>query len=273
MTSKHSASMTTGNIQSLGRKLRDVGIGTAKSVLPQRAISWLQKVQTGQLFKPAPGRVDFGDLRRLSPISRLYGYDRGEPIDRYYIEQFLSNYQSRIAGAVLEVSENTYTRKFGGDKVKTVDVLHYDDPSPPATLTGDLTDAPHLPSDHFDCVIITQTLMLIYDLPAAVATLHRILKPGGTVLVTLPGLSQIADPAWLHTWHWGFTQSSAQRLFEDAFEGGKVEVGTHGNLLSIIAFLHGLAKEELTSDELDYTDPEYQMLVTVAARKRASTDG
>jgi len=262
----------TGHIESFGKKLQEFGIGAAKYVLPQRAISWLRKVQTGQLFKPAPGRVDFGDLRRRDPISRLYGYDRGEPIDRYYIERFLLEHQECITGAVLEVSEDTYTRKFGDDRVETVDVLHYDDPSPPATLTGDLTDAPHLPSGHFDCVIITQTLMLIYDLPAAVATLHRILKPGGTVLVSLPGLSQIADPAWLHTWHWGFTQGSAQRLFEDAFEGGEVDVSTHGSLLSTIAFLHGLSQEELTSDELEYTDPEYQMLVAVAARKRAGTD-
>jgi SAM-dependent methyltransferase len=222
---------------------------------------------TSRFLRPAKGRVDFGDLRRLTPISRLYGYDRGEPVDRYYIEKFLDANRERIRGTVLEISENTYTRKFGGDRVRRSEVLHYDDPSPPATVTGDLTDAPHLPSDHYDCIIITQTLMFIYDVRAAVETLHRILKPGGTVLATQAGLSQIADGPWNHTWHWGFTQASARRLFEDAFAGGEVEVRTHGNVLSTIAFLHGLSHDELTKDELDRTDPEYQMLVSVAARK------
>ena len=255
------------------QKLRDCGIKVAKAVLPFRAQSWFRSILTGQRFKPTVNRVDFGDLRRLTPISRQYGYDRGEPIDRYYIEKFLDNHRDCISGAVLEVSEDTYTRKFGGDEIDRIDVLHYDDPSPPATLTGDLTNAPHLPSGSYDCIIITQTLMLIYDLPAAVATLHRILKPGGTVLATLPGLSQIADPAWLHTWHWGFTQGSAQKLFEDAFTGGEVAVTVYGNVLSTIAFLQGLAQKELTLKELDHTDPEYQMLIAVAARKRLDING
>lgn len=222
----------------------------------------------GRLTRPAVNTVDFGDLRRVSPISRFYGYDRGTPIDRYYIEKFLDAHREKVFGNVLEISENTYTRQFGGDRVGHSDVLHYDDPSPPATIVGDLTDAPHLPSNFYDCVIITQTLMLIYDVRAAVETLHRILKPGGTVLATQAGLTQIAEKqAWNDTWHWGFTNASISRLFTDAFNGGEVEVRTHGNVLSTIAFLHGLSVDELTEYELEKTDPQYQMLVSVAARK------
>ncbi|MFN4128216.1 MAG: class I SAM-dependent methyltransferase [Paracoccaceae bacterium] len=222
----------------------------------------------GHFLGPAKNDVDFGDLRRLTPISRSYGYDRGAPVDRYYIEKFLDTHRDRIFGTVLEISENTYTKKFGGDRVTHSDVLHYNDPSPPATVIGDLTDAPHLPSNHYDCIIITQTLMFIYDVRAAVETLHRILKPGGTVLATQAGLSQIAEEeAWNDTWHWAFTRASMCQMFGDAFPGGDVEVKTHGNVLSTIAFLHGLSFDELTEAELDRTDPEYQMLISVAARK------
>jgi glycosyltransferase involved in cell wall biosynthesis len=35
------------------------------------------------------GSVRFGDFRRLSPISRSFGFDRGTPTDRYYIENSL----------------------------------------------------------------------------------------------------------------------------------------------------------------------------------------
>ena len=217
------------------------------------------------ILGPSKNSVDFGDLRRLTPVSRNYGYDRGEPVDRYYIEKFLAAHRDLISGTVLEISENTYTRKFGDDRVTRSEVLHYNDPSPPATYVGDLTDAAHLPSDYFDCIIITQTLMLIYDVSAAVETLHRILKPGGTVLATQAGLTQIAGP-WAYTWYWGFTRASLSRLFGDVFTGGKVEVEAYGNVLSTLAFLHGFAQDELTKGELDRNDPEYQMLLSVVAR-------
>ena len=48
-------------------------------------------------------------------LSRDFGFDRGTPIDRYYIESFLSTHASDIRGHVLEVADNTYTRRFGGD--------------------------------------------------------------------------------------------------------------------------------------------------------------
>jgi hypothetical protein len=228
---------------------------------------WILAAKLDHLSSPRVNGIDFGDLRRLSPVSRLYGWDRGTPIDRHYIEQFLESHRDAIRGDVLEISENTYTRKFGGDRVTKSDVLHYDDPSPPATVVGDLTNAPQLPSQGFDCVIITQTLMLIYDFNAAVETLHRILKPGGTVIATMPGLTQIADPPWRKTWHWGFTQSSGQRMFEDVFGVGKVDCQSFGNVLASTSFLQGLAAEELTSRELDFNDPDYQMLIGVVATK------
>ena len=256
-----------GPLTAMGRQ----AAASAKAALAWSAHRLARSGIRTLILGPAKGRVDFGGLRRLTPVSRLYGYDRGEPIDRYYIEKFLDAHRDRIFGTVLEISENTYTKKFGDDRVTRSEVLHYDDPSPPATVTGDLTDAPHLPSDHYDCIVITQTLMFIYDVKAAVETLHRILKPGGTVLATQAGLSQIAEkPAWNDTWHWGFTRASMHRLFEDAFVGGEVEVQTHGNVLSTIAFLHGLSHDELTERELDRTDPEYQMLVSVVARKAAA---
>ncbi len=235
--------------------------------LPDPIVFRLRALRNGRAFATRPGRVRMGQLRRLEPFSRMYGWDRGTPVDRYYIEGFLKEHAGVIRGRVLEVSENTYTYRFGGAAVTQSDVLHYDDPAPPATMTGDLTDADHIPSDSFDCVIITQTLMLIYDVPAALRTIHRILKPGGTVLATQAGLTQIADPDWRHTWYWGFTQASSQRLFEDAFPGGSVEARAYGNMLSTIAFLAGLGYEELDQAELDHLDPDYQMLIGVRATK------
>ncbi len=238
--------------------------GAAASFLPKH---WRLTEKLEQIASPRLHKVDFGALRRLKPISRLYGWERGTPVDRYYIEKFLGGHGAAVSGRVLEISEDTYTKKFGGEGVTSIEVLHYDDPAPPVTIVADLTDAPHIASNSFDCVIITQTLMMIYDYNAAVETIHRILKPGGTVLVTMAGLTQIADEPWRNSWYWGFTQGSARRIFNDIFKGGQVEVRSYGNVLATISFLQGLAAEELTRAELDFEDPDYQMLIGVAAKK------
>ncbi|MGH7348947.1 MAG: methyltransferase domain-containing protein [Candidatus Rokuibacteriota bacterium] len=218
-------------------------------------------------YDPPVAWVRFGDLRRTRPIGRDYGYDRGRPIDRYYIERFLSHHAPDIRGRVLEVGDATYTRQFGADRVEISDVLHVDEANPGATIVGDLTSADHIPSGTFDCFILTQTLQLIYDVPAALQTAYRILKPGGVLLVTVPGISQISSDEWGPTWYWAFTALSARCLFEEAFPKEQVEVEAHGNVLAATAFLQGLATEELRKEELDYSDRAYEMLITVRAVK------
>jgi SAM-dependent methyltransferase len=210
-----------------------------------------------------PGR--FGSLRRLSPVSREFGYDRGKPIDRYYIERFLAANADVIKGRVLEIGDSGYTRRFGGNRVTRSDVLNIEPGDPKTTIVADLARADHIPSDSFDCLVITQTLHLIYDLPGAVGTLYRILTPGGTLLTTFPGISPLSTDRWAHTWYWALTPLSAARLFGDVFGSDKVEVTAHGNVLTSVAFLEGLATRELRREELDVDDPQFPMLITVKA--------
>jgi SAM-dependent methyltransferase len=227
----------------------------------------------GRLLRAAARRVRsrvpvrLGSLRRLTPISRHFGYDRGLPVDRHYIERFLEENAAVVAGHVLEIGDSAYTRRFGGRRVTNIDVLNIDAGHPETTIVGDLASADHIPSDSFDCLVITQTLHLIYDLPAAVETLHRILRPGGVVLATFPGISPLSTDRWAETWYWSLTPLSARRLFSEAFGPDHVEVSAHGNVLTSIAFLEGLAARELRHSELDTHDPQFPMLVTVRAVK------
>ena len=225
----------------------------------------------GGEFTPPVGKVDFGDLRRRYPFCRVYGYERGRPIDRYYIENFLERNADAIQGRVLEIGDDSYTRRFGGDRVTHRDVLHAHD-VPEATIIGDITAMPDVPADHFDCMIVNQTLQLIYDIEAAIAEIYRVLKPGGTLLATFPGLSQISDPEWRHIWHWGFTGLSTERFMASAFPRSHTEITTHGNALAAAAFLFGLAEEDLTPRELDLQDPDYHLLLTVRATKPAQDE-
>ncbi len=224
--------------------------------------------QSGEI--PPPGGVAFGDLRRVTPLDRSFGFERGVPIDRYYIELFLAQHCADIRGRVLEIGDNHYTARFGGSQVTQSDVLDLPErENPLATLTVDLTRAEHVPGELFDCLIVTQTLQFIYDLDAAAATLHRLLKPGGVLLGTFPAISQICRFD-MERWgdYWRFTNAALQRLLGDIFGAAQVTVSAHGNILAAISFLHGLAAHELTPAELDFHDPDYQLLVTARAVKR-----
>jgi SAM-dependent methyltransferase len=189
------------------------------------------------------------------------------PIDRYYIERFLSRHRKDIGGRVLEVKDNAYTVRFGGDRVLKSDVVNLTEEEPGATIVADLTKADHIPSDSFDCMILTQTLQLIYDPAAALRHVRRILKPGGVLLATFPGITQIGDAEWADAWYWSFTKASARRLFAESFGAESIEVESCGNVLAATASLHGVAVSELRIEELDVQDPEYEVIITVRAVK------
>ena len=202
----------------------------------------------------------------LRPVSGHFGFDRGEPIDRYYIEEFLAAHAKDIQGHVLEVGSDSYTRKFGRNRVIKSDVLHVVPGNPKATVVGDLACADQIPANEFDCIVLTQTLQMIYDVRAAIRHIHRILKPGGVMLVTSHGISKL-DLANDYRDQWHLTSHSARKLFAEVFPGDCFEVQAHGNVLVAIASLHGLGQRELRRAELDYVDPAYEVLITVRAMK------
>ena len=102
----------------------------------------------------------------------------------------------------------------------------------------------------------------------AVAELHRILAPGGHVLCTVPGISQISRYD-MDRWgdRWRLTSLSATELFSTAFEPEDVSVTTYGNVLACVCFLEGIVTERLRPRELDHHDEEYQLIVAVDAVK------
>ena len=215
--------------------------------------------------RPSPVRL--GTLRRTSPISDHFGYDRGTPIDRYYIERFLSEQRGSIRGNVLEVKDSTYTERFGTTVAQRA-VLDVDPRNPLATIVADLATADEIPDASFDCFILTQTLQYIYDTRAALCHAHRILTPGGALLATVPTLSPIVGREDNLTDYWRFTPASCTDVFGEIFGPDSIHVRAYGNVLAAIAFLAGFANEELTIPELETEDARFSMLVSVHAVKR-----
>lgn len=216
--------------------------------------------------RPRVGHVQLGDLDRLTPISRDWGFDRGRPIDRLYIERFIGANAGDIRGDVLEVSNDDYTVCFGGAKVTRSDILHYDKGNPRATVVADLAVPNPSLNGRFDCIICTQTLQFIYDCRSAVTQLHRWLKPHGVVLVTVPCISPISREDMRQTGdYWRFTVAAVRRMFAEEFGDDAIDVEALGNVLAATAFLHGIASEEFDEADLLEVDPQFQMLITVRA--------
>jgi hypothetical protein len=211
----------------------------------------------------------FDDFTSIEPVSRTFGLDRGIPIDRYYIESFLKENSRFIQGNVLEIAENTYSKRFGSN-ITSYEILHYDDSNKKATIIGDLTKPETLPENKIDCFICTQTLNFIFDVQKAIEGSNKLLKQGGCFLGTVSGISQISRYD-MDRWgdYWRFTDLSVLLLMESVFGKGNVDIVTFGNSLAATAFLKGLAIDDIPNAEiLDVKDKDYQVTIGIRAIKK-----
>lgn len=200
------------------------------------------------------GRLELGATK---PVSDVFGFDRGTPVDRVYIERFLAAHQAEIRGSVLEVGETRYVSRFGADRPTHVDVLDIRSDNPVATIVADLTDTAALPESQFDCIIVTQVLFLLSDMESGVRSLHRMLKPGGTLLLSVPVTSRICDD---EPDQWRLTSRGLKWLVDRVFGPGVGHVEAHGNLTTSIAFLRGMAAEDMSPRFFADDDPRFELV-------------
>ncbi len=204
----------------------------------------------------------------LVPFSRRWGAERGKPIDRYYIEEFLEKHKNVIFGKVMEISDNVYTRKYGAENVGESIVLHVDGWGRDA-VKGNLETGEGIHDDWIDTLIFTQTLMFIYDTPKTVQNIYRMLKPGGTVLATVAGISRISR---YEADNWGdfysFHEDAVKRIFGEIFGEKNIQVECFGNVKTAIALLYGLCCEDLTEEDFAYRDMDYPVIIGIAAHKQ-----
>ena len=205
-------------------------------------------------MRRAATRARFGDLRRLEPLSK-WGSTRGVPVDRWYIERYLSDRAHLVRGHALEVLEDLYASRYGAE---SVDVLDIDADNPRATVIGDLCHPATLSPGRYDVAVVTQTLQLIPRPLDAVRNVISALKPGASLLVTVPALSRLAND--LDRWRW--TPLGLQELLTEAAPAGAEVVTTGlGNGLAARAFLFGLAVRDVGEQVLERSDPDYPVVV------------
>lgn len=202
----------------------------------------------------------------LAPLSEAFGEDRGKPLTRHYVEQFLAEHATDIRGACLEFEGSDYTRLYGGDAVEHADVLDLSHENPAATVVADLTAENDLPSDRYDAIICTFVLHEIFDLTRAVAELHRILKPGGVMLIAVPHVT-MCEPRYHELWR--FTVQGLRELLARTFPAETTSIRAYGNSLTAAAQLRGLVAEELGAAELEFHDPRFAVAICARVVKPA----
>ena len=222
-----------------------------------------------KFFKRKFMKTNWNNLRKTKPISNDYGWSRGKPIDRFYIEKFLDKNKKLIKGACGEISEARYFKKYNNNLVTSFKIFDIDASNKLAEIHGNLEDINKIPEKVFDCFICTQVLNFIYDFSTSVESLHKMLKPEGVLLLTVAGPSSHISEYDMLRWgdYWRFTEQSILKVCEKTFGENNVEVKSYGNVLTATSMLQGISSEELTNDEINYYDPIYPILITVVAKK------
>ncbi len=196
-----------------------------------------------------------------NPVSRVFGLDRGEPIDRYYIDKFIDRERKSLSNVcrTLEVGELSYSNCFFPNAEH--EVLDYG-------LGMDLTKPGTIKENFYDVFICTQTLNFIYDVHGAIKGCYNLLKPGGVMLATVAGnISQISRYD-MDRWgdYWRFTGKSIKMLIEESF-GNSVSIYPFGNSMAATAFIQGLCVEEVDTRLLDVCDSDYSIVIGIVAQK------
>jgi hypothetical protein len=255
--------------------MEEIRLKSLKHLVPKPLRTWLNRrrrtMERNLLFFDRV--TDWSVLRRLTPYRQDLGGRRGRYIDRFYIEEFLGTYSRSIRGSVAEFERDEYASRFGAGRVERLEILDLNGQNDQRTMAIDLAQTSSAPEDLFDCILCTQTLFLIEDYHSAIQSLYKMLRPTGVVLVTVPGICPIIRGglvAGLGEDFWRFTARSAKHVFSDIFGHGNVIVQSYGNVLTATAFLHGLVQEELTQDEFQYHDPDYEVIIGVNATKAIS---
>lgn len=194
------------------------------------------------------------------PVSRVFGSEMGQAVDRYYIEKFLESNAVYIKGTVLEVANNQYTRKYGGNKVDKSIISHVKGWG--NTIICNFETGEGVVEESVDCVICTQTLQYIFDVPSAIKNIYKMLRKDGVALITVPGIKPLClydSNNWGESW--SFTSNSMEKLCSIVCKPDSYEVKQYGNVKAATAYLYGVCIEEIDKADLEYQDMQYPFLI------------
>ena len=166
------------------------------------------------LYKKFDNHID--KLRKIS--NELKPITREDCFDRYYINDYVELNKKYIKGDVLEFAggDVIYAKKYGDNpNVRIMCGLNHKEAYPNADYYADLDNTNTLPNQKFDCIVATQVIMYMNSPLQALKSLKYMLKPNGTLILTVPG------PLFHHSKNshhmLSFTEESLKYLCEKVF--------------------------------------------------------
>ena len=200
---------------------------------------------------------------RVLPLSQSRGFDYGTPVNRYYSGKFIRAHAHEVRGRILEFGWPDYRAYFDPARIERYDIMSLT-PGGPVTMVADLQKMPQVPDASFDCIVCTQVLLLVPDPFAAAGEIHRILKPDGLLLLTLPRISLTAPRDGFPGDYWRLTEDSLRLLLAPF---SVVSVSIQGNPIAAFCAANRIATEDAGRTNLDWVDPRFPLHVNVYARK------
>jgi hypothetical protein len=194
-----------------------------------------------------------------------FGFDRGTPIDRYYVEKFFEKHRDVITGNILEIDRNMYAGQFGRNVLRVDSFDIEADPSCPPTFVCDLAHCENvIPTEAYDCVLLPCTLSVLRELGPCLRNALRVVRPNGVILAScatfMPLNTENAD-------YWHYSPAGWREFLPSVWPGCEIVVEGYGNCLAVVAASMGLVVEDVTPKELDYCDPILPVTTTVFCRK------
>jgi hypothetical protein len=240
-------------------------------VLPPGAVLKLQSRPRFPALVRRARPVRWGNLRRTNPLDDSGGQGRGTTIHRYYAARFIEGQGKLGKGRILEFREARYGAHLGYEpaNVDVVDIVPENDT---ATIIADLGDERSLPANTFECILLVDGLRFVRNLETAILNARQSLTRDGLLLLCLPVLEPVRNDA-LGPDRWRVLPPMLGDILEQTCPAADVTVETYGNLLTATATLAGLAAEELSSEELEFRDDRYPVLVAASVRGGLSPGG
>tara|TARA_Y100000385_G_scaffold274995_1_gene318802 strand:+ start:293 stop:985 length:693 start_codon:yes stop_codon:yes gene_type:complete len=210
------------------------------------------------------------DLNNNDFISNDFGFGRGTPIDRYYLEIFLKTNQKYFIGESLEFGSDFYLKKYN-NRIKSFDVFtsFLDKKNSKNIIKGDLSLIEDLPKEKYDFIVCTNVLNFIYEIDSAIKGLHKMLKKNGICLISLAGFSTHVSRYDMDKWgdYWRLSKKTAIKIFKkNNFE--IEECNSYGNVYLASAQMKGFCVEDIDNEMLKNVDNDYQMLITLRIKKK-----
>ncbi len=240
------------------KEIKDLFSGSNLNISSER-VRFLSKTEVCGLYRNAFPVAPETFLMKTNPVSDEWGFDRGTPVDRYFIEDFLQKESLNLQNSTLtiEVGDDEYSRRFF-PRAKH-EILNYAEGM-------DLTKEGTIPENRYDVFICTQTFHQIYDVKKAIQGSWNLLKDGGVMLATVCGtiVKQARNEEYSH--YWGFTPLAIERLMKEVY-GENIIIEAFGNAMVATAFIQGLAVEELDMDLVNRVDDDFTICISIVAKK------